>query len=166
MISEWLIWRLLVEAIFIVLSEWENIWPDRAEDFYKTMVIKRPQGTVFQFCVLLARPSQRIRCACKKYLCPCSLCLDDDSSYSDDFVCRCDLGRSDVHFHLQPTSMLDLSAEAAVLFVEPNTTSDGLDPTVHSVPPISGYHVQGKSAATWSFLAVHSTLVGSSSSLS
>lgn len=64
---------------------------------------------VFQLNVLPARPSKRIICTCKKSLCPCSLCLDDDSSYSDDFECTCDLGGSEVQFYLQPTSIFNLS---------------------------------------------------------
>lgn len=95
-------------SCFIVLSKWGNIWTDRVEDLYKTMVRKRLKGIVFQFCVLPASCSKRIVCACKKCPDPCSLCLDDDSSYSD-FVCKYDLGGSEVRFHLQPACTLDLS---------------------------------------------------------
>lgn len=53
-----------------------------------------------------------------------------------------------------------------MLFVEPDAVSDDLDLTVHSMPPISEHNVQDESPATWGFLAVHSTHVGSRLSLS
>lgn len=96
------------------------------------MVRKRRQGNVFQLQVLPAGSPKRIMCACKKYLCPCSLCLDDVSSYSEDFVCICDLGGRKAHFYLQPAFMQTcLIAEVADLLVKPDAVLDSLGLTVH-----------------------------------